>query len=60
MEIDEESIKLPIDIAIDDEITSLIHKYELKAHIIEIIPFRGKYQQITESTPIDLFKQEML
>jgi hypothetical protein len=38
----------------------LLVKHNLQGYIIEMIPFREeKYQQITEKTPIKLFKEEM-
>ncbi|MFX1364658.1 MAG: radical SAM protein [Promethearchaeota archaeon] len=53
------NIKLPFYISIRDEFLSLLENYDLKGYIVEITPFRLlKYQQITEKTPIKLFKEE--
>ncbi|NVM35487.1 MAG: radical SAM protein [Candidatus Lokiarchaeota archaeon] len=52
-------IKLPFYISIEDQILTLIESYSLRGYIVEMIPFRlSKYQQITEKTPIKLFKKE--
>lgn len=52
-------IKLPISLSIDNQIISLFERFRLKGYIVEMIPFRQqKYQQITEKTPIKLFKEE--
>ncbi len=53
------NIKLPFYISIKEEFLSLLENYNLKGFIVEITPFRHlKYQQITEKTPIKLFKEE--
>jgi pyruvate formate-lyase activating enzyme-like uncharacterized protein len=53
------NIKIPFYISIEDKILSLIEKYDLNGYIIEMTPFRlSKYQQITEKTPIKVFKEE--
>jgi len=53
------NIKIPFYISIEDQINILLEKYQLEAFIIEMIPFRqSKYQQITEKTPINVFKKE--
>lgn len=52
-------IKLPLYLSIDNQIISLFERFHLKGYIVEMIPFRQqKYQQITEKTPIKLFKEE--
>ncbi|MHA2287543.1 MAG: radical SAM protein [Promethearchaeota archaeon] len=56
----ETNIKLPITFAMEDFLIDLLIKNNLKGFIMEITPFREeKYQQITEKTPIKLFKEEM-
>ncbi len=56
---DKDYIKMPFYISIEDRIVGLIKQYELKGFIIESTPFRHlKYQQITEKTPIEVFKNE--
>ncbi len=52
-------IKLPLSLSLDNQIISLFERFQLKGYIVEMIPFRPqKYQQITEKTPIKLFKEE--
>lgn len=52
-------IKLSLYLSIDNQIISLFERFQLKGYIVEMIPFRQqKYQQITEKTPIKLFKEE--
>jgi len=54
-----ENIKLPFYASINSQFVSLLDSYQLKGYIIEMTPFRiVKYQQITEKTPIKLFKKE--
>jgi pyruvate formate-lyase activating enzyme-like uncharacterized protein len=56
---DKINIKMPFYISIEDQFISLLKYYGLKGYIIEMIPFRqSKYQQITEQTPIKIFKKE--
>ena len=56
----ETNVKLPIAFAMEDSLIDLLIKNNLKGFIIEITPFREEeYQQITEKTPIKLFKEEM-
>jgi pyruvate formate-lyase activating enzyme-like uncharacterized protein len=55
----ENNIKLPFYLAIDNNIISTFENFNLLGYIIEMTPFRQKkYQQITEKTPIKLFKEE--
>jgi len=54
-----ENIKLPFYASINSHFVSLLENYHLKGYIVEMTPFRIiKYQQITEKTPIKLFKKE--
>ncbi|MFW9772133.1 MAG: 4Fe-4S cluster-binding domain-containing protein [Candidatus Thorarchaeota archaeon] len=54
-----ESLKLPFDLSMDNRIISLYEKLHLTGSIVEMTPFREKkYQQVTEKTPIKLFKKE--
>jgi len=54
------TIKLPLKFAMEDVFVDLLIQHKLQGYIIEITPFReDKYQQITEITPITLFKEEM-
>ena len=56
---DKINIKIPFYISIEDHVISLLEDNELKGYIIETTPFRLlKYQQITEKTPIKVFKKE--
>ncbi|MFW9864882.1 MAG: radical SAM protein [Candidatus Thorarchaeota archaeon] len=55
----ENNIKLPFYLAIDNNIISTFENFNLLGYIIEMTPFRRKkYQQITEKTPIKLFREE--
>ncbi|MHA1460534.1 MAG: radical SAM protein [Promethearchaeota archaeon] len=57
---EEINIKLPIKFALEEFFMDLIVQHNLQGYIIEMTPFREeKYQQITEKTPIKLFKEEM-
>jgi len=56
----ETNIKLPITFALEDTLINLLIQNNLEGYIIEMTPFREEeYQQITEKTPIKLFKEEM-
>jgi pyruvate formate-lyase activating enzyme-like uncharacterized protein len=56
---DGDNIKIPFYISLEDQIINLFNKYQLETFIIEMTPFRNKrYQQITEKTPIKVFKEE--
>ncbi|MFX1411474.1 MAG: hypothetical protein ACFFA6_14070, partial [Promethearchaeota archaeon] len=55
----EENIKIPFYISIDDNFNFLLEKYHLNGYILEMTPFRiPRYQQITEKIPIKEFKNE--
>lgn len=59
IEIDSAGLKLPVITALNDDIIQLVNKRGLKFYIQEITPFREeKYKQITEKTPIDVFREE--
>ncbi|MHA1466976.1 MAG: radical SAM protein [Promethearchaeota archaeon] len=54
------NIKLPVKFALKESFILLLDKQNnLNSYIIETIPFRAKYSQITEKTPIKVFKQEV-
>jgi len=54
------TIKLPLSFAIEVDLVKLIDQNNLKGYIVEITPFREEqYQQITEKTPIKVFKEEL-
>jgi pyruvate formate-lyase activating enzyme-like uncharacterized protein len=54
------TIKLPIKFAMENLFMDLLIQHNLQGYIIEMTPFREEeYQQITEKTPIKLFKEEM-
>jgi pyruvate formate-lyase activating enzyme-like uncharacterized protein len=56
---DRKTIRIPFYYSIEDQFTLLLENYEVKGYIIEMTPFRElKYQQITEKTPIKIFKKE--
>ncbi|MFX1405516.1 MAG: radical SAM protein [Promethearchaeota archaeon] len=55
-----QAIKLPISVAIDKNFIELIDSKKLEGYIMEITPFReADYCQITEKTPIKIFKAEI-
>lgn len=56
---DGNTLKLPPDLALDDHFATFLDDLFLKGYIVEIIPFRGEYSQITEKTPLDIFKEEI-
>lgn len=54
-----ENIKVPFYVSVDSQFVSIFESFQLKAYIVEMTPFRVlKYQQITEKTPLKLFKKE--
>jgi pyruvate formate-lyase activating enzyme-like uncharacterized protein len=54
------NIKLPLKFALEGIFMDLLIQNNLKGYIVEMTPFREeKYQQITEQTPLKLFKEEM-
>ena len=56
---EEDTIKMPYRMVLNDKFISLFNEYKLACNILEIIPFREKeYFQITESTPLNIFIQE--
>jgi pyruvate formate-lyase activating enzyme-like uncharacterized protein len=60
LSLEEASIKLPITFALEEILINLLIQNNLKGYVIEMTPFREVlYQQITEKTPIKLFKEEM-
>lgn len=57
---DKKHIKMPLAFALEKEFIELLEKRKLKGFVVEITPFREEdYCQITEKTPIKVFKQEM-
>ncbi len=52
-------IKLPVQFALNEKFINLLDEYELNGYIVEIIPFRAPYTQITEKTPIKVFKEDV-
>ncbi|MFX1586786.1 MAG: radical SAM protein [Promethearchaeota archaeon] len=57
---DKKQIRLPLVFALEEKFIGLLEEHELKGFIVEITPFReDDYCQITEKTPIKVFKQEM-
>ena len=55
----DDKLKMPFYLSIDGHTIFLIEKFQLKGFIVEMTPFReSKYQQITEKTPIKLFKEQ--
>ncbi len=56
---DDMNIKLPVSFVIKSENLTLLDKYNLNAIVVEELPFRGKYEQITETTPIKIYMEEL-
>ena len=57
---EDDTIKMPYRMVLNDKFISLFNDYELVCNILEIIPFREKeYLKITESTPLNIFIQEL-
>lgn len=57
--IEKNNIKLPYYIALTDKFIEFLDDKKLEGFIEEIIPFRGKYCQITEKTPLRVFLKEI-
>ena len=57
--IEKNKIILPYYIALTDKFIEFLDHKNLDGFVEEIIPFRGEYCQITEKTPIKIFKHEM-
>jgi len=54
------NIKLPVKCVLDRIFMELLTKHNLKGSVIEMTPFREDlYQQITEKTPINVFKEDL-
>ena len=59
-EITNDEVNFPIDIALNNKFQEFALKHDLKIYIMETTPFIGsKYRQITEKTPIDVYKEEL-
>ncbi|TFG29815.1 MAG: 4Fe-4S cluster-binding domain-containing protein [Promethearchaeota archaeon] len=58
--IEKNQIKLPYRFSLRDDFIKFLDENKIQGFIEEIIPFRGKYCQITERTPIKVFKQEIM
>ena len=58
MHVQNNKINLPYYIALKDEFISFLEENSLSGYVVETIPFRGKYSQITEKTPLKIYKQE--
>jgi len=59
MEFKNNTFKLPLSIVLNNDFLKYLEEYDLNGFIIEMTPFREKeYCQITEKTPIKLFKEE--
>ncbi len=57
--IEKNNIKLPYYIVLIDKFIEFLDDKKLEGFIEEIIPFRGKYCQITERTPLRVFLKEV-
>ncbi|MFW9770586.1 MAG: 4Fe-4S cluster-binding domain-containing protein [Candidatus Thorarchaeota archaeon] len=57
---DEQKIRIPITFALEEKFIDLLDNYKLQGFIVETTPFREEqYTQITEKTPIKVFKEEI-
>jgi len=60
---EEEGILLPYYVLMDEEFLAFLNNFNVKGFVIESLPFdkhtEKTYRQITEKTPIRLFKKEM-
>lgn len=54
----ENCLKIPYYFFLDKDFLAVLSEYPLKGKVIEMIPFRGKNQQITEETPMKVFIKE--
>ncbi len=56
-------IKLPYYVLVDDDFLEFLKSFNLKGYIVECLPFNEsdekEYRQITEITPIEVFKEEI-
>jgi hypothetical protein len=56
----EQMIFLPYYLLIDDDFLEFLNQFNVEGYIVEAIPFRRDiYRQITEKTPIMVFKKEL-
>ncbi|MHA2088164.1 MAG: hypothetical protein ACW972_07800, partial [Promethearchaeota archaeon] len=54
-----DNIRVPFYISVDTQFVSIFESFQLIGYIVEMTPFRDlQHQQITEKTPINLFKKE--
>ncbi|MHA1149291.1 MAG: radical SAM protein [Promethearchaeota archaeon] len=53
------SLRIPSKIALKSDFQQYLNIFDLKGYLIEIIPFRGKYCQITEKTPLSVYINEL-
>jgi hypothetical protein len=59
-EIRNDEINFPVDIALNNDFQEFALNHDMKIYIMETTPFmETKYRQITEKTPIDVFKEEL-
>lgn len=57
---DKQKIKIPVIFTLEEKFIEILDDYKLNGFIIETTPFREEqYAQITEKTPIKVFKEEM-
>jgi hypothetical protein len=60
IEFAKDKIFLPYYLLIDDEFLEFFNQFNLEGFIVETLPFRrDRYRQITEKTPIYVFKEEL-
>ena len=54
-----DQIKLPYYYALTDDFIEFLEENKIEGFVEEIIPIRGEYCQITERTPIEVFRKEL-
>ena len=57
--IKKDQIKLPYYYALTDDFIEFLEENKIDGFVEEIIPFRGEYCQITERTPVKVFRKEI-
>jgi pyruvate formate-lyase activating enzyme-like uncharacterized protein len=57
--INNDQIKLPYYYALTDDFIEFLEENKIEGFVEEIIPIRGEYCQITERTPIEVFRKEL-
>ena len=51
-------LKIPYYLLVEEECIRASSDFHLQGHVVEMIPFRDDYAQITEKTPVKVFRRE--